>query len=76
MEDLAILPMMGKLKLENIPLTWGIPCQSCKDGYGCAKDYKIFCQTSILSTYIEETRAIDMKNSFILEMGTMTFVQC
>ena len=48
----------GKLKFENIPLTWGIPCQSCKDGYGCAKDYKIFCQTSILSTYIEETRAI------------------
>ena len=48
----------GKLKLENIPLTWGIPCQSCKDGYGCAKDYKIFCKTSILSTYIEETKEI------------------
>jgi len=45
----------GKLKLEKIPTSWGVPCKSCKDGHGCAKDYKIFCKTSILSTYIEET---------------------
>merc|ERR1712020_755246 len=49
----------GKLKLENIPKSWGVPCHSCKAGYGDAKDYKIFCKTSILSTYIEENGATE-----------------
>ena len=45
----------GKLKLENIPKSWGVPYHSCQAGYSHAKDYKIFCKTSILSTYIEES---------------------
>jgi len=48
----------GKLKLENIPKSWGVPYHSCQAGYSHAKDYKIFCKTSILSTYIEENGAM------------------
>jgi len=45
----------GKIVLGDLPKEWAGPCQPCKNGYGNKKDYKVFCKTAILKSYLNNS---------------------
>ena len=45
----------GKFIVQETPKEWAGPCQPCKNGHGDKRDYKVFCKTTILKMYLDNS---------------------